>query len=198
MNSFLLFQMNPLYIVFGCIGLAVILIVVLIIHSSKRKKKEALLRVAEDKLRESNLDRQILNPNAPEDLTRKVSEKPYEMRYSTTSTSVTRKGIMLQIEEVSEISKRKYMVNPVPAITIGSGSGNSIILTDMTIDAKQCELGLTDNNQVYVKNVGSTNSVSVLRGKKSLEVDANEFVLKKNDQLKIGSVKLTIHILKVA
>ena len=191
--------MNPLYIVFGCIGAAVILIVVLIILSTKRKKKEALLRVAEDKLREANLVQQILNPNAAPDPSRNVSEKPYEMRYSTAAAaSATRSGIMLQIEEISEISKRKYMVNPVPAITIGSGTGNSIVLTDMTIESKQCELGLTENNQVYVKNLGTTDLVSVLRGKKSIPVGGEAVVLKKSDQLKIGGVKLTINILKVA
>ena len=191
--------MNPLYIVFGCAGSAVILIVVLIIHSSKRKKKEALLQVAEDKLRESNLDQQILNPNATPDPSRKVSEKPYEMKYSTASAaSATRKGIMLQIEEVSEISKRKYMVNPVPAITIGSGTGNSIVLTDMTIDSKQCELGLSESGQVYVKNIGTADLVNVIRGKKSISVGNEEVVLKKSDQLKIGGVKLIITILKVA
>ena len=191
--------MNPLYIVFGCAGAAVILIVVLIIHSSKRKKKEAMLRVAEDKLRESNLDQQILNPNAAPDPSRKVSEKPYEMRYSTSAAaSAARKGIMLQIEEVSEISKRKYMVNPVPPITIGSGTGNSIVLTDMTIDSKQCEIGLTESGQVYAKNIGTANLVNVIRGKKSIPVESEEVVLKKSDQLKIGGVKLIITILKVA
>lgn len=186
-----------LYIIIGSAVAAVILVVVLIILKKIRKKKEAMRRVAEDKLRESNLDQLILNPNAPKDSMQTFAEKPFEMKYSLDPANSAMKGLMLQIEEISEISRRQYMINPATPFTIGSGMGNTILLSDPNVDAKQCEMGISAG-AVYICNIGRPDNVRIIRGKNSFFVGPQKVAVQKNELIQIGGIKLVIHFVKAS
>lgn len=184
-----------LYIIIGAAVVAVILVVVLIILKKIRKKKEAMRRVAEDKLRESNLDQLILNPNAPKDSMQTFAEKPFEMKYSPNVMGNNQTGLMLEIEEFSELSKRKYMVNPEKPIYIGSGRENTIVLTDPTVDSRQAEMGISVGI-VYIRNVGSSDNIIVVRGKNNFFVGQSKVAINKNEQIQIGKSRLVVHFIK--
>ena len=102
---------------------------------------------------------------------------------------------MLQIEEISDLSNKKYMLDPLETITIGSAKDNKISLSDALIDARQCEIGLyeRDNKTLYLQNVGEKR-VILLRKKEWINVGPERLVLLNGDIIELGRIQLKITV----
>ena len=101
-------------IIIGAILLVILLIVLIVSGNKKKKKKKAMDQLIQDKERERILDSNILNPYASNEDIKGAGETPYSVNY----TSGERKGakggnrhlLMLQIEEISDLSNKKYII----------------------------------------------------------------------------------------
>lgn len=188
-----------LIVAYICSGIILLIILVILLLKSFRnnKRRKKMQQLAQDKTREEILDNLILNKKAKIENLRAASERPYEVVYTTAKKEKGKKGnrhvIMLQIEEISDLSNRKYLLDPDELITIGSGPDNKISLTDALIDTKQCEIGLyeKDNKTVYLRNTGEKRVV-LIRKKEWITIGAERIVLMNGDIIEVGRVQLKI------
>lgn len=189
---------KPVFIAIIAAIVLLFIVIIRLVAKSNARKKEMATR-AEDRLREEALDRVIVNAQAN---IATFAEKPVEVNYVadpnsnvTQNTKRTSGKLMLQITETSELSKRKYMLNPENGILIGSRQGaNNIVITDPGVDDNQCEI-IFYQNELYVRNVGQMGQITLLRGRKSALVGQGTVLLKKNDVLCIGNTQLKIEFL---
>ena len=196
------------WIIFWTVAAVILLVVFIIIHSMNKKKKkrrDEMLQKAQDKIREDELDRRILNNKVSIDELRAKSEHPYQSSYSSAATAefVSKKNpiggrIMIQIEEITSFSKRKYMLDPAEGISIGAGKENTISLPGLDIDQRQCEIGVDHAGSpiVYIQNVGLPAKVLLTRKKKESVVGAYHMELRDGDVINIQEVRFKISIIK--
>ena len=112
-----------------------ILLLLFILTKAGRRysDKKNMAIVAGDKLREEALDKRILNQDVKKEEEAAASALPFEISYD--SGRLEKKGkrslgkqkkaakTMLQLTETSELSARKYMLDPSRKIYIGSKIG---------------------------------------------------------------------------
>lgn len=166
----------------------------------KQKKKE-LSQAAEDRMREENLNHVILNRHA-EGQKWKEAYKPYEVDYSNAGGGKgnmeqiqgKRYPVMLQLVERTELSTRKFMMNPEKAIRVGSGmEGNDISVLAEGVSTHQFEI-FTIRDKVFIRNLGSGNRTVVKRKKGQVIVDEKGIRLLSGDRILLGTVSYDITI----
>ncbi len=178
---------------------AVVSVIILIVVIVKLKKRKARIRAirtrAEDKRREEELNRLILNPNVS--ITNPHPEKPYDVHYGVSEegkTPAKKKHWMLQIEVHTEITVRSYMLDPAKPITIGSGKENTVVLPGGRHEARICMLEM-HGGKIYLARISVSEEITVERGKKrtgihnkKLEIHSGDTILIGNDYLKLTMV----------
>lgn len=174
----------------------------------KVKKKNELAIKAEDKIREDTLDEYILNPNVPIDSKRIQGAKPIEVSYSANKTAPKASNlmqnnksargsarIMVQLVENSELSVRKYVLDPHDGIYIGTGVGvNNVTIPDPEIDVRQCRI-IEHQGRVFVQNIGSKGKVTLIRGKNRAFIEQKASELHNKDALIIGKILFKIELI---
>lgn len=191
------------------IFLAVLLIMaaVAIIKNLLRRseKNKELNRAAEDRLRDENLNNVILNSYAGNDL--KEIYTPYDVDYSNPNgervrTHHNEQGrdiedhIMVQLVERTELSTRKFMLNPAKGIKIGSDvQENDITVMAEGISPHQCEI-FSVRDKVYVRDLGQGNRTIIRRKKEQAIVDGNGVRLLSNDTIVLGNASYDVTIKK--
>lgn len=189
------------------IFLAVLLIVaaVVIIKNLLRRseKNKELNRAAEDRLRDENLNNVILNSYAGNDL--KEVYTPYDVDYSNPNGERVRthhneqgrdveNHIMVQLVERTELSTRKFMLNPAKGIKIGSDvQENDITVMAEGISPHQCEI-FSVRDKVYVRDLGEGNRTIVRRKKEQAIADGNGVRLLSNDTIILGNASYDVTI----
>ena len=183
------------------------LVIVLLVRGSKKKKEnQELKQVAQDKKRMNNLDGYILNPNADQAELRSSAARADVVKYADNVNTITakeieyRNGLLLRIEEISEMSNRTYNLDPANGITIGSGPKNTISLTDTSVDKNQCEIGFATGNVklVQIKNLGRKGKVKVQRKKETITIGEEPLRLMDGDVIRIGNEKLIVTFISMA
>ena len=170
----------------------------------RRQQKKELKQISADKLRDENLNNIILN-NLAENGSLKEVHRPYEVDYSKSNTErsenvgkkdkVTESGMMLQLIERTELSTRKFVINPAKAIRIGSDlQDNDITVLAEGVSPSQCEI-FAFENKVYVKNLGTENKTIIKRKKERAIVDGRGIRLLTNDIIIIGRVSYDVTII---
>lgn len=191
------------------IFLAVLLIMaaVAIIKNLLRRseKNKELNRAAEDRLRDENLNNVILNSYAGNDL--KEIYTPYDVDYSNPNGERVRthhneqgrdieNHIMVQLVERTELSTRKFMLNPAKGIKIGSDvQENDITVMAEGISPHQCEI-FSVRDKVYVRDLGQGNRTIIRRKKEQAIVDGNGVRLLSNDTIVLGNASYDVTIKK--
>ena len=176
---------------------AVILLIILIVTLRKRKARiRAIHTKAEDKRREEELNRLILNPNAAVADQRQQAEKPYAVRYGVeeeNKAKVKPKRRMLQIEEHSELSVRSYMLDPAYPITIGSGKDNTVVLPGGRHEASVCVIEML-GEKICLSRSSLSEEITVVRGKNRTGIERKKLEMHSGDLIMIGDdyLKLTI------
>ncbi len=187
-------------VICGGILLVIIFMVLLVKNSKMKKVRKEQIQRANDKKREQILDDKILNPNIDGTAVKASGVKAYEVKYRLDPQSAgIRQGMdqdmpMLQVEEVSELSNRKYIVDPSLGITIGSGHDDTITLTDSMVEKSQCEIGIDAKYRgvVYLKNYSQTKKVILFRQHDKVYIDGRRIRLLSGDEIRIGKVKLIV------
>lgn len=191
------------------IFLAVLLIMaaIAIIKNLLRRseKNKELNRAAEDRLRDENLNNVILNSYAGNDL--KEVYTPYDVDYSNPNGERVRMHhneqgrdiedhIMVQLVERTELSTRKFMLNPAKGIKIGSDvQENDITVMAEGISPHQCEI-FSVRDKVYVRDLGQGNRTIIRRKKEQAIVDGNGVRLLSNDTIVLGNASYDVTIKK--
>lgn len=170
----------------------------------RRRKNREIEQAAADKIRDENLNNVILN-NCAKDSNLKEIYKPYDVDYSNPndehgkdSTKYEKKAdnhIMVQLIEKTELSTRKFMMNPIKKICIGSSlQDNDITVMAEGISPHQCEI-FSGRNNVYIKNLSSENRTIIKRKKERAIVDERGVRLLSNDVVILGCVSYEITII---
>ena len=191
-----------IFVVLGVI-LAVIVIIILRKLLKRNERNKELKIAAEDKRRDENLNNVILNSRVDKDNLKEI-HTPYDVDYSnpngenvkTYSNELENEDnqIMLQLIEKTELSTRKFMMNPAKRIKIGSDlQGNDITVMADGISPHQCEIFLV-NDKVYIRNLGQRNRTIVRRKKEQAIVDENGLRLLSNDTVILGNASYDITI----
>ncbi len=191
------------------IVLVVILIVLLIIILKKlfkrNEKNKELKRATEDKRRDENLNNVILNSYADKSDLKEI-HTPYDIDYSNPNGDSIKSNnnnlrkednqVMIQLVERTELSTRKFMMNPAKKIKIGSDlQGNDITVMADGISPHQCEI-FSVRDKVYIRNLGQGNRTIVRRKKEQAIVDEKGIRLLSNDTIILGNASYDITIKK--
>lgn len=169
----------------------------------KKQKNRELRQAAEDKLRDENLNNVILNNHAGSNHPREV-HVPYDVDYSNPggessksySDNNKRKDnhVMLQLVEKTELSTRKFMLNPIKKIRIGSDlQDNDISVLSEGVSPHQCEI-FSVSDKIYIKNLSQENQTILKRKKEQAIVDEKGLRLLSNDKIILGNVVYEVTI----
>ena len=169
----------------------------------KKQKNRELRQAAEDKLRDENLNNVILNNHTGSNRPHEV-HVPYDVDYSNPggesskshSDNNKRKDnhVMLQLVEKTELSTRKFMLNPIKKIRIGSDlQDNDISVLSEGVSPHQCEI-FSVSDKIYIKNLSQENQTILKRKKEQAIVDEKGLRLLSNDKIILGSVVYEVTI----
>jgi hypothetical protein len=169
----------------------------------KSQTAKELAQQATDKIRDENLNNVILNNSALSEKPRDIP-LPYDVDYSnpnngksnkTNNVEDDKKHVMLQLIEKTDLSKRKFILNPQNVIMIGSDiDGNDITVHAKGVSPHQCEIFSVDN-RIFIKNLGSQDRTLIKRKKESAIVDDKGVRLLSKDKIVIGNVTYEVSII---
>lgn len=192
------------------IGIVVILIVIIAVikllkkEIHKKQKKKELSQAAEDKIRDENLNQVILNQHTDGSRFKEV-HKPYDVDYSNANGENSKKAenqiqsgeshVMVQLVEKTELSTRKFMMNPVKAVRVGSNlQDNDITVLADGVSPHQFEI-FAVRDKVFVRNLSSEYKTIVRRKKEQAIVDEKGIRLLSGDSILLGHVTYDITII---
>lgn len=169
---------------------------------SKRKRKKEIESLVQDKLREQQLDQYIMNQAAPRVEYAQSSAKPFEEDYDAKSaksgskTSSDKPHVMLQIQEIREISTKKYILDARNGVYIGRDpKKNNIVVSDSGVCDIQCVIKSRDR-LIIIKNIGDYGEVLLKRRRTTMKISDVPIQLKTRDAILIGKTELKIYFLK--
>lgn len=194
---------NRYILIFVAIILLLIGITLIRKFMQKKQKSRELRQAAEDKLRDENLNNVILNNHIGSNRPREV-HVPYDVDYSnpggdnnkSLSDNSKRKDghVMLQLVEKTDLSTRKFMLNPIKKIRIGSDlQDNDISVLSEGVSPYQCEI-FSVSDKIYIKNLSHENQTILKRKKEQAIVDEKGLRLLSNDKIILGSVVYEVTI----
>lgn len=168
----------------------------------KKQKRKELTQVSEDKRRDENLNDIILNGRRGKDI--KEVHKPYDVDYGRDGREGGRLGkhkekesgsLMIQLVEKTELSTRKFIMNPMKPIRIGSDlQNNDITIFTGNVSPTQCEIFVA-GNKVYIKNTGRENRTILKRKREKAIVDGRGVRLLSGDTVILDTVSYDITIM---
>jgi len=196
-------QYSGILILFGVFVLLGIGIVFFKWFIRQNQKNRELTRAAADKARDENLNNAILN-HCSRGKTKEVY-KPYDVDYSNMNDDANKSirefpkerevHSMIQLVEKTELSTRKFMLNPARKISIGSDlHDNDISILAEGISLHQCEI-FSVRDRVYLRNLSSENKTIIRRKKTQAIVDEKGVRLLSNDIIILGRVSYDITIM---
>ncbi len=169
---------------------------------SKRSERKELKQAAADRVRDEKLNSIILNSYIDENI-KKNASKPYDVDYGNGSQTTKDirfcgkdiQSVMVQLVENTELSSRKFVLNPANGIYIGSGIGeNDIVVANSNLSEKQCEIFLVQQ-KVYIRNLGRPLRTIVKRKKEQTIIDDRGIRLLSGDKIILGNVTYDITII---
>lgn len=172
----------------------------------KGKEKKELQRLVADKMRDEKLNSIILN-NYESDENKKQVSVPYDVDYGNASQSfkgekkhkdeAKEHGLMVQLIENTELSSRKFVLNPENVIRIGSGlENNDIVVASGDISYIQCEI-FKAGEKIYVRNKGNQVRTVIKRKRQKAIVDNRGIGLMSGDRIILGNITYDITIIEV-
>ena len=169
-----------------------------------REKKKEIAQAAADRMRDENLNNIILNSHAATDSNKELY-KPYDVDYSSKDkggskgndkdiSDIKRGQPMLQLIEKTELSTRKFVLNPAKRIRIGSNQQeNDISVLAQGVAPHHCEI-FAAGGSVYLKNTGKGTRTIIRRKKEQAIADNKGIRLQTGDSILVGAVSYDITI----
>lgn len=169
----------------------------------KKNKNREIEQATKDKMRDENLNQLILNRTGEK---AKGRSNPYEVNYENagsqdmdkrnTVSSNRENQVMVQLTENTELSTRKFVLDPQDGIQIGSAlTGNDIVLTNSEIADYQCGI-FAVSDRVYIKSLSNSVRTIIKRHKEQAIVDDRGIRLLTGDRIIIGKVYYEVVIVK--
>lgn len=167
----------------------------------QRQKRKEISRAAEDKLRDENLNHVILNGDVGNGQAKEVY-KPYDVDYGNAGGDKKNSGrsvrqddhIMVQLIEKTELSTRKFVLNPAKRIRIGSDlQDNEISVLSQGVSPHHCEI-FAAGGGVYIRNTGKSTRTIIRRKKEQALADDKGIRLQSGDRILLGTVSYDITI----
>jgi len=196
-------QNQTILIAAGVLAAAVLFIVLLKRAVKSSQKRKEIQQAAEDRVRDENLNDIILNSycNAGE---KKEIYKPYDVDYRNggqgkgdKNSPVAAKDshrVMIRLVEKTELSTRKFMLNPEKGIRIGSDlQTNDISVLADGISPSQCEI-FAAGGKVYIRHTGGSNKTIIQRKKERAFADAKGVRLLSDDVIILEKVTYSVTI----
>lgn len=193
--------------VLAATGVLILLICFFKKYMKHRGKKKEIAMAAADRMRDENLNHIILNSYADRRDGREVY-MPYDVDYGGSDKSGSRKGnqmdvsagkrgqLMVQLVEKTELSTRKFVLNPERGIRIGSNAqDNDISVLSEGIAPRQCEI-FAVGGKIYIRDMGEGSRTILKRKKERVIVDGKGIRLLSGDSILFGSVTYDITIIK--
>ena len=165
----------------------------------RNKNKLEQLSLQRDKTREDDLDAALRNNLYEEGQVKATkSNKPYEIDFHENIEKQNRSEheISVQIEEIGNLSKRKYVVNVQDELSIGRGLDNGIVISDMNIGKRQCRL-LNMERSLCIQRTEANIPMTLLRKKKRYTLNQDIVKLNDGDSLAVGQTTLVFHFISV-
>ena len=169
-----------------------------------REKKQEITQAAADRMRDENLNSIILNSHAATG--GREIYKPYAVDYSSKEKGGPNKGNsqdissgkyhqpMLQLVEKTELSTRKFVLNPAKRIRIGSDlQDNEISVLSQGVSPHHCEI-FAAGGGVYIRNTGKSTRTIIRRKKEQALADDKGIRLQSGDRILLGTVSYDITI----
>ena len=167
-----------------------LLIVILTKWVKSRNRKKELKRAAEKQMREESLERMILNERNAS-IERNRANNPYEVSYEKGVASQGRRAagqIMVSLEEKNELSTKKFVLNPMKPIRIGSGlQGNDVVVQGEGIAEFQCEI-FESGGKIYVRNKNAGSPTVLRRKRERALIDDRGLRIQTGDMIIMGKV----------
>lgn len=164
----------------------------------KNKKLKEMVSLQKDRIREEELDAKLQNRVYVERNAKSDSKNnPYEVNYHEEENAAyenEKEHLSIQIEEWGNLSNKKYVVHVFEQVRIGRDDSNKIILNDTTIAGHQLEL-LRVGNELFVKNLDESVSVTLKRKRDRFALTGAEVCLKTGDELSLGNTTLRLHMI---
>lgn len=164
----------------------------------KNKKLKEMVSLQKDRIREEELDAKLQNRiyierNAKSD----SKNNPYEVNYHEEENAAyenEKEYLSIQIEELGNLSNKKYVIHVFDQVRIGRDDSNKIILNDTTIAGHQLEL-LRVGKELFVKNLDESVSVTLRRKRGCFAIKGGEVCLKNGDELTLGNTTLRLYMI---
>lgn len=180
----------------GMVGIALLRKIIL-----KKQKSKELSLATEDKLRDENLNQVILNQYADGSRFKEV-HKPYDVDYSNVNgkdnadhVKSGERHVMIQLIEKTGLSTRKFIMNPIKVVRVGSGlQDNDINVLAEGISKHQFEI-FAVRNKVFIRNLSSENKTVIKRKKEQAIVDEKGIRLLSGDIIFLGLVSYDVTII---
>ena len=187
--------MNKYYSVLLIILLIIMVCSIYYIRKTKIKVNETK-KIIEDKLRDDALNRAICNQIygnlgcsfEPKNL-------PYEVDYSRNNSSVnliSQDKIMLMVTELSELSRRKYILDIKNTVSIGNRNDNDIVIKSVGNKEIRCEI-FRCRNEIYIRDY-SDGQIILQRKKNNINIYDHEVKIKSGDMLIVRGAVLELKI----
>jgi pSer/pThr/pTyr-binding forkhead associated (FHA) protein len=205
MDNILDFIRNNIKVFRILLIVVVVVLIIMIIKKIVKKRQNAkeLSMQAADKIRDENLNNVILNSHGVKSNARDIPI-PYDVDYSNQSgngneieknANASKSPLMIQMVEKTNLSTRKFILNPEKGIRIGSDTqDNDITVFDQSVSPHQCEI-FSAGNKVYIRNIGTENRTILKRKKESVIINENGIRLVSNDRIILGSITYDIRII---
>lgn len=169
------------------------------------EKKKEIAQAAADRMRDENLNNIILNSHAGTGNHKEIY-KPYDVDYSSKEKGGGNRGgsqdmaalkhgqPMLQLVEKTELSTRKFVLNPTKRIRIGSDlQDNDISVLSQGVAPHHCEI-FAAGGSVYIRNTGEGTRTIIRRKKEQAIADNKGIRLQTGDCILLGTVSYDITI----
>lgn len=183
--------------------LTLVLIILIKKAFAEGAKNKELKQAAADKIRDENLNHVILNVRQEKEKLKEIY-KPYDVNYSRVnedSGKKSRKGdwedgqLMIQLIERTELSTRKFVLNPAKIIRIGSDlQSNDIVVFSENISPRQCEI-FSAMDKVFIRNVGNKCQTVIRRKKTQAVADERGIRLLTGDVVALSGVTYDITLI---
>lgn len=166
----------------------------------EKHRHRELEQATADKIRDENLNNVILNQYMGCKRPKEV-HIPYDVDYSSPNRenrmadSEQGSNTMVRLVERTELSVRKFLLNPSKVIRIGSDlQKNDIVVLAEDIAPRQCEI-FSVKNKVYIRNLAPGNGTVIKRKKEKAIVDERGIRLLSDDIVILGRVSYDITII---
>ena len=173
-------------------AIVVLLIVLIVIHKVRKKKRE-YRENAQMRRRDQALIDALENPH----LEKKdnVHGTPVDAVWNDKMDGAgSRKQQMIELEEFSDYSSRKYIFSADKVIRIGSDRGNQLELVGDGVAPTHCEIFLHEKKPC-VRSLGREKTI-LCRGKNTAPVSKSGTYLRSGDVIKMGSAKIRFRLFK--